>query len=363
MRTLNIALGERSYPIRIGTGLLSQTSSWPEAAGRTCRLVTDQAVAAHHLEPVRRTLVLEPGQCLVLEGGEEQKTLGSTARIIDWLMDTRMPRDGLLLALGGGVIGDLAGFAAAIYQRGIDFLQIPTTLLAQVDSSVGGKTGVNHPRGKNMIGAFHQPRAVIADLDALSTLPVRELRAGVAEVIKYGMLGDAPFFDWLDAHLDGLLKLEPAALEHAVTACCAMKAEIVARDERETGPRALLNLGHTFAHAIESHTGYTRWLHGEAVAVGLCMAAELSARLGWIPAADAARCRTLVARAGLPTAPPPGLAPERFLELMGHDKKVKEGKLRLVLLKGIGQAVVTADFDAGPLRETLEFFGLPNPGP
>ena len=356
MRTLHIELGARRYPIRLGRGLLARADSYTEIAQRPCRLVTDRNVAAAHLAPVQRALRLADEHCLVLPPGESQKTFDNSGRVLDWLLGSRLPRDGAVIALGGGVIGDLAGFAAGICQRGVDFVQVPTTLLAQVDSSVGGKTGVNHPRGKNLIGVFHQPLAVVADLDALKTLPPRELRAGLAEVIKYGLLGDAAFFGQLEQRLDTLLALEPEALADAVEQCCRMKARIVELDERETGPRALLNLGHTFAHAIETHTGYDAWLHGEAVAVGLCMAADLSRRLGWLPAADAARCTRLVARAGLPVRPPEGLAPERFLALMGQDKKVQAGRLRLVLLRALGQAAVTAEFDVQALRDTLAAF-------
>ena len=352
-RTITIELGARSYPIRLGSGLLADAASYPEAQGRSCRLITDRNVAAGYLAPVRSALGLADGHCLVLPPGEARKTLDTAGHAVDWLLGSRLPRDGLVIALGGGVIGDLAGFAAAICQRGVDFIQVPTTLLAQVDSSVGGKTGVNHPRGKNLIGAFHQPCAVVTDLQTLASLPRRELLAGLAEVIKYGMLGDAAFFRWLEQHLDALLALESGALATAVENCCRMKARIVAQDEREAGPRALLNLGHTFGHAIETHTGYEAWLHGEAVAAGLCMAADLSRRLGWLPAADAARCARLIGRAGLPTRAPGDLTPERFLELMGQDKKVKAGQLRLVLLRALGEAVVTADFDTGALRQTL----------
>lgn len=356
MHTLSIELGTRGYPIRIGHGLLGNPRAFAEAHHRACRLVTDRNVAAHYLEPVCKALALEPGHCLVLPAGEAQKTLDNAGRVLDWLLESRLPRDGVVIALGGGVIGDLAGFAAAICQRGVDLLQLPTTLLAQVDSSVGGKTGVNHARGKNLIGAFHQPRAVITDLDTLKTLPRRELLAGVAEIIKYGLLGDADFFRQLESSLDALLGLDPATAAATVGHCCRMKTRIVTLDERESGARALLNLGHTFAHAIETHAGYEGWLHGEAVAVGLCMAADLSQRLGWLPAADAARARALVQRAGLPTRPPKDLSPQRFLELMGHDKKVKGGHLRLVLLRAIGEAAVTADFDSAQLQRTLEQF-------
>ncbi|MGH8481050.1 MAG: 3-dehydroquinate synthase [Nevskiaceae bacterium] len=355
MHTLTLELGTRGYPIRIGPGLLENPRSFAAVAGRVCRLVTDRNVAAHYLEPTRIALGLELRHCLVLPAGEAQKTLETAGRVLDWLLESGLPRDGVVVALGGGVVGDLAGFAAAICHRGVDFIQAPTTLLAQVDSSVGGKTGVNHLRGKNLIGAFHQPRAVVADLDTLKTLPRRELLAGIAEVIKYGLLGDAEFFGQLEASLDALLGLDPATLAAVVAHCCRMKTRIVSQDERETGPRALLNLGHTFGHAVEAHVGYEGWLHGEAVAVGLCMAADLSRRLGGLSVVDAARAQALVARAGLPTRPPAGLSPERFLELMGHDKKVKAGKLRLVLLKALGQATVTSEFEP-QLQATLEHF-------
>lgn len=356
LRQLTVGLNERSYPIQIGNGLLAKMADHAAVRGRTLRVITDENVAAHYLPSVLATLRLIREQALVLPAGETQKNMATVERVIDWMLQQRLGRDAVLVALGGGVIGDLAGFCAAIYQRGIEFIQIPTTLLAQVDSSVGGKTGVNHPRGKNMIGAFHQPRLVLADLDTLKTLPPRELRAGLAEVIKYGLLGDAQFFLWLEKHLDELLRLDPAKLAEAVEKCCAMKARIVAEDEREGGARALLNLGHTYAHAIETHTGYGEWLHGEAVAVGLCMAADLSARLGWLPKDDAARTRTLIQRAGLPVAVPKGMTPAGFLDLMGHDKKVQAGKLRLVLLKALGQATLTADFDKARLDETLAHF-------
>ena len=356
MRTVAIELGARSYPIRIGAGLLGSAENFGEAKGRMLRLVTDRNVAERYLARVRSTLGLQEKHCLVLPAGEAQKSFDNAGSVAGWLLESGLPRDGLVVALGGGVIGDLAGFASAIVHRGVDFLQVPTTLLAQVDSSVGGKTGVNHPRGKNLIGAFHQPVAVVADLDTLKTLPKRELLAGVAEVIKYGMLGDAKFFARLERECDALLALEPKITAAVVEACCRMKARIVGADEREAGARALLNLGHTFGHAIEAHVGYDGWLHGEAVAVGLCMAADLSQRLGWLPADDAARCETLVKRTGLPVRPPRGLAPARFLELMGHDKKVKAGKLRLVLMKSLGHAVISADASPKALDATLEKF-------
>jgi 3-dehydroquinate synthase len=361
VHTLILELGTRGYPIKIGPSLLANPHSFSLARGRACRLITDRNVAAHYLEPVRIALGLEAAQCLVLAPGEGQKTLENAGRVLDWLLESGLPRDGVVIALGGGVIGDLAGFAAAICHRGVDFIQVPTTLLAQVDSSVGGKTGVNHARGKNLIGAFHQPRLVVADLETLKTLPRREYLAGIAEVIKYGLLGDAEFFGQLEAGLDALLGLDPAMLAATVGHCCRMKTRIVAADERESGARALLNLGHTFGHAIETHVGYEGWLHGEAVAVGLCMAADLSRRLGWLSVVDAARAQALVARAGLRTRPPAGLSPERFLQLMGHDKKVKDGKLRLVLLKGLGQATVATEFEP-QLHETLKHFCAGAPG-
>ncbi len=359
MHTLRIELGERGYPIRIGSGLLARIASFGEAAGRPCRVVTDTNVAAHHLPAVRATLRLEERHCLVLPAGEEHKTFERVGAVVDWLLGSGLPRDGVVVALGGGVVGDLAGFAAAICQRGVDLVQVPTTLLAQVDSSVGGKTGVNHQRGKNLIGAFHQPRAVVADLDTLKTLPPRELAAGVAEVIKYALLGDSGFFQWLEQQLPALLALDPVTLAETVEHCCQMKASIVAADEQEGGMRALLNLGHTFGHAIEAHAGYGEWLHGEAVATGMCMAADLSTRLGWLPAADAGRARALIERAGLPVRPPAGLTPVRFLELMGHDKKVKAGRLRLVLLRGLGAADITDAFEPRALDATLAQFCRP----
>lgn len=353
MHTLHVDLGDRSYPIHIGAGVLADAALWADLRRRPLRLVTDAHVAEHHLATLRALLQLDDAAIRVLAPGETQKSWDHAGGLLDWLLKTRLPRDGALIALGGGVIGDLVGFCAAIYQRGVEFVQVPTTLLAQVDSSVGGKTGVNHPLGKNMIGAFHQPLRVLADTDTLATLPRRELLAGLAEVIKYGMLGDRDFLDWIEARLDRLIALDADVVAYAIRRSCEMKADIVGRDEREGGMRALLNLGHTFAHAIETAAGYGEWLHGEAVATGLCMAASLSARLGWIAAADAARCITLIERAGLPVRPPAGMQPEDFLRLMVLDKKVAAGKLRLVLLRALGDAVVTADFDQAALRATL----------
>ena len=354
-RVLKVELGARSYPIRIGKGIAAAEAAFPEAQGRRLRVITDSNVAPLYLEPLLTALSLDREQVFVLPAGETQKTWDSAGQVLDWLLASRLGRDGCVIALGGGVVGDLAGFCAAIYQRGIDFIQVPTTLLAQVDSSVGGKTGVNHARGKNLIGAFHQPLSVIADTSTLGTLPRRELLAGLAEVIKYGMLADSLLFEWLENNLDRILALEPNALAEIIERCCAIKARIVGLDERETGsgPRALLNLGHTFGHAIETHTGYTQWLHGEAVATGLCLAAELSARHGWITDAVAARCTALIGRAGLPTQPPSGMTAADFRALMGLDKKVQNGKLRLVLLRGLGDAILSSDFDAQLLEQTL----------
>jgi 3-dehydroquinate synthase len=358
---LRVELGERGYAIRIGPKLLADPASYALLRSRVVRIVTDANVAALYLEPVLKALGLTPAEALVLPPGELQKSWANAEMVFDWLLAARLPRDGVLVALGGGVIGDLAGFCAALYQRGIEFVQIPTTLLAQVDSSVGGKTAVNHARGKNMIGAFHQPRAVIADTDTLRSLPPRELAAGLAEVIKSGLLGDASLFARLERDLDRLLALDATALADAIERCCSLKARIVAADERESlhggaGPRALLNLGHTFGHAVETFTRYESWLHGEAVGLGLCMAADLSARLGWIGAEDAARAQELVRRACLPVRPPKGMQPEDFRSLMALDKKVAGGRVRLVLLRAIGEAVVTADFDPAALEQTLEHF-------
>ena len=326
------------------------------------RLVTDEHVAPLYLARVMDSLGLDRSQVFTLPTGETQKTWANAERVLDWLLAGRLPRDGVLIALGGGVVGDLTGFVAAIYQRGIDFVQLPTTLLSQVDSSVGGKTGVNHARGKNLIGAFHQPSAVFADTDTLKSLPPRELSAGLAEVIKCGLLGDAALFARLERDIDAILAFDAVSLGEAIERCCRLKARIVALDERESiagGPRTLLNLGHTFGHAVETYTKYESWLHGEAVGLGLCMAADLSARLGWIPTEDAARCIALVERARLPIRPPAGMTPEDFRTLMGRDKKVAAGRLRLVLLRAIGESITTADFDPAALDATLAQFCAP----
>jgi 3-dehydroquinate synthase len=353
MERLSIELGERSYPILIGPGLLGAAAVLDEAVqARDVLVITNDTVAPLYLERVRHGLAGRRVAHEVLPDGEQYKTLDTLARGFDALVERRMNRDACIAALGGGVVGDIAGFAAACYQRGVDYVQLPTTLLAQVDSSVGGKTGVNHPGGKNLIGAFHQPRAVVSDTDTLATLPLRELRAGLAEVIKVALVADPVFLGWIEAHLEALLALESGAVAHAVHRCCELKAAIVAEDEREHGRRALLNLGHTFGHAIETAAGYGEWLHGEAVGVGLLMAADLSSRLGWIDAAEVERVRALLARAGLPLEPPP-IGAKRALALMGLDKKVLAGRLRLVLMRRLGEGVVTGDYPAEALQVTL----------
>jgi 3-dehydroquinate synthase len=353
-KTLTVALGTRSYPIHIGSGILTDASLYrPHIHGDQVMIVSNETVAPLYLEGVRETLSDYRVRAVILPDGEIHKTLEVWNRIFDALLRERFSRDCTLIALGGGVVGDMAGFAAACYQRGVAFIQVPTTLLAQVDSSVGGKTGINHPAGKNMIGAFHQPRAVIADTDTLATLAQRELSAGLAEVLKYGFIRDAVFLDWLESHMTDLLARDTAALAHAIGRSCEIKAEIVAADELESGQRALLNLGHTFGHAIETGTGYGAWLHGEAVAVGTCLAADLSARLGWLSESELGRVRALIASAGLPTDPPGTLTPDQMLEFMAVDKKVIAGRLRLVLLRALGEGVIASDVDPGHLRATL----------
>lgn len=355
VQTLDVALHERSYPIFIGSDLSLTERLLPYVRGRQVMIVSNTVVAPLYL--ARYVDVLQSAgktvaQC-ILPDGESYKTLDSVNLIFNALMHQRFNRDCTVLALGGGVVGDMAGFAAASFQRGVDFIQVPTTLLSQVDSSVGGKTGVNHPLGKNMIGAFKQPKLVLADMSLLSTLPDRELSAGLAEVIKYALIGDLAFLDWLEVHIGGLVGRDPVLLAEAVFRSCQHKARIVAADEHEQGERALLNLGHTFGHAIESFMGYGEWLHGEAVAVGMLMAADLSARLGWVSNLDVARIRKLLLAAKLPVTVP-NIDSDAFLSLMGQDKKVLDGQLRLVLLKKMGQGVITRDFDLQLLIQTLQ---------
>lgn len=356
MRTVQVDLQERSYPIYVGTGLLGQSELLRRhVPGKSVLIVTNETVQPLYGQRLTDALDTLRTDTVVLPDGEQYKTLDTANRVYDRLLAGRMDRQTTIIALGGGVVGDLAGFVAATYQRGVHFIQVPTTLLALVDSSVGGKTAVNHPRGKNMIGAFHQPRCVIADVTTLDTLPEREFRAGLAEVIKYGLIQDYAFFQWLERNIHALLNRDTKSLSHAVEQSCRNKAHVVAADERESGQRALLNLGHTFGHAIETATGYTQWLHGEAVAMGMCMAAYMSRELGWISDAALRRVTDLITLAGLPTRPP-GIPAARYMELMAVDKKVEHGHIRLVLLKGLGQAVVTADFPSATLERTLAAF-------
>ncbi len=356
MRTLQVALAERSYPIHIGEGLLDSFPLAEQVRGNQVMIITNETIAPLYLD----RLVSQFGhlQCdtLILPDGEKFKTLDTLETIFDALMSKRHSRTTTLVALGGGVIGDMVGFAAACYQRGVDFIQVPTTLLAQVDSSVGGKTAVNHPRGKNMIGAFYQPRLVLIDTEVLETLPARELAAGYAEVVKYGLIRDLPFYRWLETNNDKLLSREADAIAEAIFRSCENKAQVVADDETEQGNRALLNLGHTFGHAIETATGYTDWLHGEAVAMGMIMAVRMSCELGWVEPGLEADLTALLATWNLPVTVPASMTPAQFLDLMAMDKKVHNGQLRLVLLKALGEAVVTADYDKGALDRTLETF-------
>lgn len=343
MEKITVTLGERSYPITIAAGLFNDPASfWPLKAGDRAMLVTNQTLAPLYLSPLRQQLEsvgVEVDQT-ILPDGEQYKTLEVMDRVFTALLEKPHGRDTTLIALGGGVIGDLTGFAAASYQRGVRFIQVPTTLLSQVDSSVGGKTAVNHPLGKNMIGAFYQPASVVIDIDCLSTLPPRELASGLAEVIKYGIILDGEFFSWLENNLDALLALDATAMTWCIRRCCELKAEVVAADEHEHGQRALLNLGHTYGHAIEAHMGYGNWLHGEAVAAGMVMAARTAERTGSFSAQDTSRIIALLQRAGLPVTGPEGMSAEAYLPHMLRDKKVLAGELRLVLPLAIGKAEV-----------------------
>jgi 3-dehydroquinate synthase len=357
-RTVSIALGERSYDIVIGAGLLRNAPAWSGLpSAQTALIVSNPTVAALYAAALQQVLSPLYPRVLMLElpDGEAHKDWASLNLIFERLLGEGCDRKTVLFALGGGVVGDMTGFAAACYMRGVPFVQVPTTLLAQVDSSVGGKTAINHPLGKNMIGAFYQPQRVVCDLDALRTLPERELSAGLAEVIKYGPIADAAFLDWIEAHLDGLLARKPAALAHAVQRSCEIKAGVVASDERENGLRAILNFGHTFGHAIETGVGYGRWLHGEAVGCGMVLASELSVRLGLMPAAFAARMRRLCERARLPVRAP-DLGAERYLELMRVDKKSEGGEIRFVVIEALGRAALRPVPDA-MVRETLAAHG------
>jgi 3-dehydroquinate synthase len=358
VQTLHVDVGHTRYPISIGPALLGDrdllTALIP---GHALAIVTNDTVAPLYMRRLGDSLLGRRVIECVLPDGERYKTLETAGLVFDALISAKMNRDTTVLALGGGVVGDIAGFAAACYQRGVGYVQVPTTLLAQVDSSVGGKTGVNHPGGKNLIGAFYQPRAVIADTDTLITLPERELRAGIAEVIKYGCVCDVEFFGWLEQNIAKLTARDPSALAYAIGRCCAIKASVVARDERENDVRAILNFGHTFGHAIESATHYEQYLHGEAVGLGMLMAADMSFRLGLIDRHVSNRLRDLLTRAGLPSVIP-RIGAARGFELMQMDKKVQAGTVRLVLLDRLGHAVVTGDYACAALEATLaEHFG------
>ena len=356
MASIRVALGERSYGIEVGTGLIDDPARYaPHVAGRKVALVTSTVIAPIYSARVTKALRSAGADTMevILPDGEAHKTWQTLNLVFDALLGAHCDRQTAVVALGGGVVGDLAGFAAAIYQRGIPFIQVPTTLLAQVDSSVGGKTAINHPLGKNMVGAFHQPQAVIADVSTLTTLPMRELRAGLAEVIKHGIIRDPAFFAWIEANIDKLLARDPAALTHAVVRSCQIKADVVGADERESGVRAILNFGHTFGHAIESGMGYGQWVHGEAVAAGMVMAADLSARAGMLSGAESGRIRNLIARAGLPVAGPASLPPDRYLELMAVDKKASRGNIRFIVLESPGVAVLRGDLPEAMVRQTL----------
>ncbi|MDD2699893.1 MAG: 3-dehydroquinate synthase [Sideroxydans sp.] len=356
METLMVGLAERSYPIYIDSGLLDRIELLlPKLPGKRAVIISNSIVAPIYLERVRAVLEQQGVHCesIVLPDGEQYKNAESINAIYDALLAARSERGTPLIALGGGVIGDMVGFAAATYLRGVPFIQIPTTLLSQVDSSVGGKTGINHPLGKNMIGAFYQPVLVLADTNTLDTLPDKELKAGLAEVIKYGLIRDLAFFEWLEGNIEKILTRDKSALQYAISRSCQNKAEVVGMDERESGERALLNLGHTFGHAIENGMGYGTWLHGEAVAAGTILAADLSQRMGWLTDRDVLRVRNLFTRAGLPVTSPK-LGADKYLQLMGLDKKVEGGKIRFVLLRSIGHAVMEGNVPQEMVMQTLE---------
>jgi 3-dehydroquinate synthase len=357
MNTLQVELGNRSYPIYIGCDLLEVPKLYVRhIKGKQVLIVTNETVAPLYLDTVLGQLKAYKSAQVILPDGERHKSLAVLSQIFDTLLTNKFGRSATLIALGGGVIGDMGGFAAACYQRGIPFIQIPTTLLAQVDSSVGGKTGVNHPLGKNMIGAFYQPQCVIADTNVFDTLDDRQLSAGLAEVIKYGLIRDAEFFGWLEDNMDALLARDKKALSYAIERSCINKSEVVAEDETESGVRATLNLGHTFGHAIETGMGYGEYLHGEAVAIGTCQAADLSRRKGWLTDTDVEKIVGLFKKARLPVNPPDELSPERFLQLMSVDKKNVDGEIRLILLKAIGEATLPIGVDEKLLQSTLESY-------
>ncbi len=355
MAILNVELGERSYPIVVDSGLLSRRELFQQYVNANeVMVVTDETVAPLYLDNLLNTLSGFNVTCHVLPDGEEHKSLATLAELLDTMVAAPCSRETTLIALGGGVVGDIAGFAASCYQRGINYLQVPTTLLAQVDSAVGGKTAVNHVRGKNLIGAFYQPRCVIADTDTLSTLDSRQLSAGIAEVVKYGCIRDAELFTWLEQNIDKLCQCDRDTVSHTIIECCRNKAELVATDEVEQGDRALLNLGHTFAHAIETVTGYGTWLHGEAVSAGISLAADMSCRLGWLEQKDVERIRALLRRANLPVCAPAEMTVADFMRNMARDKKVVAGRIRLVLLKAIGEAKLVSDYPDDVLKTVLE---------
>lgn len=359
MSQLKVDLGERSYPIMIREGLLSSTQEWSSYIGKQVLIVSNETLYEPYAKPLKAQLAnhnLTKLDVFALPDGEQYKSLETVNSIFDYLLEAGFNRTVTLIALGGGVVGDMTGFAAACYQRGVNFVQVPTTLLSQVDSSVGGKTGVNHPLGKNMIGAFYQPKCVVIDLKVLNTIPDKELSAGLAEVVKYGLIYDAEFFNWLEEHAEALFERDLEKLSYAIHQSCKIKAEVVANDEKESGLRAILNLGHTFGHAIEAHQGYGVWLHGEAVAVGMMMACDLSRRLDWIDQSVCERLERLNRAFNLPVASPENMASQDFEKYMILDKKVLNNKIRLVLLKSLGKACVTEDFDGNLLQETLEHF-------
>ena len=355
-RQLQVELGDRSYPILIGPGLLHQSDLSSYVGGHQVMIVSNETVAPLYLQQAVRCFPGKTVDSVVLPDGEQFKNWETLNLIFDALLEKQHTRKTTLVALGGGVVGDMTGFAAACYQRGVAFIQIPTTLLSQVDSSVGGKTGINHPLGKNMVGAFHQPEVVLIDTMTLATLPPREVAAGVAEIIKYGLIREPEFFNWLERSIDELIALQPETLTEAIYRSCACKAEVVAQDEREGGLRAILNLGHTFGHAIETYAGYGNWLHGEAVASGMLMAADLSLRMGWVIEEDRLRVVDLVRRAKLPDGVPTGMTPDDFLRLMAVDKKNVDGQLRLVLMRNLGDAVITPDAHPEQIQATLRAF-------
>jgi len=357
MKTLNVDLGNRSYPIFIGHDLLKNSSLvTPYVKGNQVVIVTNETIAPLYLDKAKSLFSDFNIETVILKDGEEYKTIEGMAPIIDLMMQKNIDRRVTLVALGGGVIGDITGFAAAIYRRGVNFIQIPTTLLAQVDSSVGGKTGVNHPLGKNMIGAFFQPQCVIADTNTLNTLEDRQLSSGLAEIIKYALIDDLSFLQWLEEHMSNLLNLDSADLTYAIEKSCSDKARIVAMDEKESGMRALLNLGHTFGHAIETASGYGKILHGEAIAIGMVMAGDLSMRHGWIDEKSVSRIKNILSKANLPVKIPAGITAKQMMDFMAGDKKVLDGQLHLVLFKQQANSFISADYDKTKLQQTIDYF-------